>query len=120
MKKALVLLLCLITFISSVFAQGAKEEVDTNQPITLEFWTHEDGARQALEERYIAQFQELHPNVTVNVTRQSAEKLRELVHTAFAAGEGPSFFINKKRKGTRKITWRNKFKKLAKRTSPTD
>lgn len=92
MKKALVLLLCLITIISSVFAQGAKEEVDTNQPITLEFWTHEDAARQALEERYIAEFQELHPNVTVNVTRQSAEKLRELVQTAFAAGEGPSFF----------------------------
>ena len=92
MKKALVLLLCLITIISSVFAQGAKEEVDTNQPITLEFWTHEDSARQALEERYIAEFQELHPNVTVNVTRQSAEKLRELVQTAFAAGEGPSFF----------------------------
>ena len=91
MKKALVLLLCLVMTLTSVFAQGASE-VDSNQPITLEFWTHEDAARQALEDRYIAEFKQLHPNVTVNVTRQSAEKLRELVQTAFASGEGPSFF----------------------------
>ena len=52
MKKALVLLLCLVMTLTSVFAQGASE-VDSNQPITLEFWTHEDSARQALEDRYI-------------------------------------------------------------------
>lgn len=92
MKKALVVLLALSLLVSGVFANGAAESVDENQPITLEFWTHEDASRQALEERYIEEFCKIHPNVTVNVTRQSAEKLRELVQTAFAAGEGPSFF----------------------------
>ena len=91
MKKALVLLLCLVMTLTSVFAQGASEP-KADEPITLEFWTHEDSARQVLEERYIKEFCELHPNVTVNVTRQSAEKLRELIQTAFASGEGPSFF----------------------------
>ena len=93
MKKALVVFLCLIAILpSALFAQGGKEEAKADQPITLEFWTHEDAARQELEERYIKEFCEQHPNVTVNVTRQSAEKLRELIQTAFASGEGPSFF----------------------------
>ena len=91
MKKALVLLLCLVMTLTSVFAQGASEP-KADEPITLEFWTHEDSARQVLEDRYIEEFKQLHPNVTVNVTRQSAEKLRELIQTAFASGEGPSFF----------------------------
>ena len=92
MKKALVVFLCLSMLLTSVFAQGGKEEAKADQPITIEFWTHEDAARQALEERYIKEFCAAHPNVTVNVTRQSAEKLRELIQTAFASGEGPSFF----------------------------
>ena len=48
--------------------------------------------RQKLEDRYIAEFKQTHPNVTVNVTRQSAEKLIELVQTSFAAGKGPTMF----------------------------
>ena len=91
MKKALVLLLCLVMSLTTVFAQGASEP-KADEPITLEFWTHEDAARQALEDRYIEEFKQLHPNVEVNVTRQSAEKLRELSHTSFSSGEVPSFF----------------------------
>ena len=91
MKKTIIILLLVLTIFVPLFAQGSSEKED-NSPIVLEFWTHEDAARQALEERYIEEFCKLHPNVTVNVTRQSAEKLRELVQTAFAAGEGPSFF----------------------------
>ena len=45
-----------------------------------------------LEDRYIAEFTAANPNVTINVTRQSAEKLIELVQTAFAAGQGPTVF----------------------------
>lgn len=95
MKKVLALVLLALAIMLPVFASGntaQAEELDLTQPVTLEFWTHEDAARQALEDRYIAEFKELYPNVTVNVTRQSAEKLRELVQTSFAAGEGPSFF----------------------------
>ncbi len=60
--------------------------------ITIEFWTHEDGNRQKLEERYIKEFEAKHPNVKVNVTRQGAAKLIELVQTSFAAGKGPTMF----------------------------
>lgn len=90
MKKAIIAMLLVLAVAFPMFAQGAVEE--DNSPITLEFWTHEDAARAELEDQWIKEFQEIHPNVTVNVTRQSAEKLRELVQTAFASGEGPSFF----------------------------
>ncbi|MGN1164321.1 MAG: extracellular solute-binding protein [Candidatus Ornithospirochaeta sp.] len=94
MKKAIVMLMALALVAIPVFAQGSAETaaVDETKPVTIEFWTHEDAARQALEEKYIAEYTASHPNVTINVTRQSAEKLRELVQTAFAAGQGPTFF----------------------------
>ncbi len=88
MKKVLVALLVLILSVSFVFAQGGKE----NKQITIEFWTHEDVNRQALEDRYIAEFEASHPNVKINVTRQASTKLIELIQTAFAAGEGPDVF----------------------------
>ena len=94
-KKVFALLVSLLAVGSMAFAQGSQEAAskkEDNSPITTEFWTHEDANRQALEDRYIKEFQETHPNVTVNVTRQSAEKLIELVGTAFAAGQGPTMF----------------------------
>lgn len=90
MKKALIAMLLVLAIAFPMFAQGAVEE--DNSPITLEFWTHEDAARAELEDKWIKEFQKIHPNVTVNVTRQGAEGLRDLVQTAFAANEGPSFF----------------------------
>ena len=90
MRKALVLLLSLMMAVS-IFAAGAGEG-GSNDQIVIEFWTHEDVNRQALEDRYIQEFMESHPNVTVNVTRQASTKLIELVQTAFAAGEGPTMF----------------------------
>ncbi len=92
MKKTIIMIMLVLALFVPLFASGSKEAEADDSPITLEFWTHEDASRQALEERYIKEFCELHPNVTVNVTRQSAEKLRELIQTAFASGEGPSFF----------------------------
>jgi len=93
MKKGLIALLVLALLAPALFAQGTQEQaVEDNSPITIEFWTHEDVNRQKLEDRYIAEFKQTHPNVTVNVTRQSAEKLIELVQTSFAAGKGPTMF----------------------------
>lgn len=92
MKKVLLALLLSAALIASAFAAGAKESGTSNEPVTIEFWTHEDAARQALEDQWIAEFTQSHPNVTVNVTRQSAEKLRELVQTAYAAGQGPTLW----------------------------
>ncbi len=89
MKKVLLTVLAILLIAPTfVFAQGEKED----ENITIEFWTHEDANRQKLEERYIAEFIETHPNVTVNVTRQSSTKMIELVQTAFAAGQGPTIF----------------------------
>jgi ABC-type sugar transport system, periplasmic component len=73
-------------------AKAEAPKAEKAKPITIEFWTHEDAARQKLEDRYIAEFTASHPNVTINVTRQGAEKLIELVQTAFAAGQGPTVF----------------------------
>lgn len=91
MKKALVILLSLVMLTSMVFANGSSESAK-DKPITIEFWTHEDVNRAALEDRYIEEFTASHPNVTINVTRQSSTKLIELIQTAFAAGQGPTIF----------------------------
>ncbi len=95
MKKSLAVLMILVCAVSFVFANGkgeSKSSSSSSKPITIEFWTHEDVNRQELEDRYIKEFQEMHPNVTINVTRQAAAKLIELVQTAFAAGSGPTVF----------------------------
>lgn len=89
MKKTLTVLLLALVMILPMFANATAED---NGPVVIEFWTHEDAARQALEDQWIAEFEATHPNVTINVTRQSAEKLRELIQTAYAAGEGPTFW----------------------------
>jgi len=88
MKKIVIMMLAAVAFLapSAMFAAKAKKKV------TIEFWTHEDANRQKIEDRYIKEFMESHPNVTVNVTRQSATKIIELVQTAFAAGKGPTMF----------------------------
>ena len=67
MKKALIAMLLVLAIAFPMFAQGAVEE--DNSPITLEFWTHEDAARAELEDKWIKEFQEIHPNVTVNSER---------------------------------------------------
>jgi multiple sugar transport system substrate-binding protein len=94
MKKSIALVLALLMIVPmAMFAQGTTEAAaEDNSPITIEFWTHEDVNRQKLEDRYIAEFKQTHPNVTINVTRQSAEKMIELVQTSFAAGQGPTIF----------------------------
>ncbi|MBP3709587.1 MAG: extracellular solute-binding protein [Treponema sp.] len=86
MKKFLVAAIIATTLL---MVMSCKKEAEQ---ITIEFWTHEDLNRQKLEDRYIQEFTAEHPNVTVNVTRQGAEKLIELVQTAFAAGKGPTMF----------------------------
>lgn len=88
MKRSLVLLFLLIFSISSLFSFGAKE----SGPVTIEFWTHEDVNRAALEDRYAEEFMELHPDVTINIKRQASAKLIDMVNKSFAAGQGPTVF----------------------------
>lgn len=64
----------------------------TTENITLTYWTHEDPNRTRIEERYIQEFTEKYPNVTIERTTQSSKKMIELVQTAFAANQGPDIF----------------------------
>lgn len=89
MKKTLSVVFLALILVGSIFAQGTKEK---DEPITIEFWTHEDANRQALEEKYIAEFEATHPNVKINRSVYASTKIPEIVQTAYAAGEGPDIF----------------------------
>jgi multiple sugar transport system substrate-binding protein len=93
MKKSLLLLFVVLVLLPcQLFAGGAKETKDPNSPITLEFWTHEDPNRDALENRYVEEFMAANPGVTLNRVTHSSKKIFELVLTAFAANAGPDIF----------------------------
>lgn len=90
MKKALTLLLLAFTAFS-LCAEGQQDAAD-NGPVSIEFWTHEDPNRDAIETRYVEEFMASHPDVTVNRVTHSSKKIFELVLTAFAANAGPDIF----------------------------
>ena len=88
MKKVFITMLLVLALIAPMFAQGAQEEkatLDKDAPVTIIFWTHEDAARQKLEDQWIKEFMEAHPNVKIEVSRKDAEGLRQGVQTAYAA-----------------------------------
>jgi multiple sugar transport system substrate-binding protein len=71
-----------------VFARRKKVE----EPVVVEYWTHEDKTREALENRLITQFMADNPGIVVHrVVHGSAEQV-ELIPRAFAAGNGPDLF----------------------------
>ncbi len=61
-------------------------------PVELIQWTHEDPNRTPLEEKWIAEFQQQNPNVTVTRETSPSGKIQEKVLTAFAAMKGPDIF----------------------------
>ena len=71
MKKVLIAMLLVFALIVPMFAQGAQEAAsfDKDAPVTIVFWTHEDAARQKLEDAWLDEFRAAHPNVTVEVAR---------------------------------------------------
>ncbi len=60
--------------------------------VTVEYWTHEDSARKALEERLIAEFEKENPGIDVIRTEYGSAELLEMINAAFDAGEGPDLF----------------------------
>ncbi len=93
MKKLLAIVLIVAFVATSIFAQGASEakaSFDKDAPVTIVFWTHEDAARQKLEDKWLDEFRAAHPNVTIEVARYGAEGLRQNMQTAYAAGNGPT------------------------------
>ncbi|MBI9102457.1 MAG: extracellular solute-binding protein [Spirochaetales bacterium] len=75
-----------------LFASGRDEEPADINTITLEFWTHEDLNRDAIENRYAEEFMAANPDVIINRITYSSEKIFDLVLTAFAANAGPDIF----------------------------
>jgi multiple sugar transport system substrate-binding protein len=94
MRKTIVLLaICALAIPFGAFSQGNKEAVlDENAPVTVQYWTHEDPARTALETELIDRFMADNPNITVVRSTQASVKQIELVQTAFAADQGPDMF----------------------------
>lgn len=88
MKRLIVSILVLLCLATLLHSNGTKEE----DRVTIEYWTHEDANRAELEDRYAAEFMELHPGLSIVIKRYPSSKLLSLVRNAFIAGEGPTIF----------------------------
>lgn len=91
MKKTLLMLITALVILPGFLYANGQEEGD-NEQIVLEFWTHEDPNRDAIEKRYVEEFMAANPDVTINRVTHSSKKIFELVLTAFAANSGPDIF----------------------------
>lgn len=66
--------------------------VDAADKIVLNYWTHTDANRTAIENRYIEEFEEIYLNVEIRRVVNEASKMGDLVLTAFSANNGPDIF----------------------------
>ena len=66
--------------------------VNSAAAMEITFWTHEDPNRTEIENRYIVEFEQANPGVTIKRVTNSSTKIQELVLTAFAANQGPDIF----------------------------
>jgi multiple sugar transport system substrate-binding protein len=90
MKKLLVIVQILLLAAPLAFAAG--QQAAETGPIVLNYWTHEDPNRTALENRLVAEFEKANPEVKINRVTHSSTRIQELVLTAFAANQGPDIF----------------------------
>lgn len=60
--------------------------------IEITFWTHEDPNRTEIEDRYIEEFEQANPGVTIKRVTSGSGQIQELLLTAFAANQGPDIF----------------------------
>ena len=58
----------------------------------IEYWTHTDANRTRIENRYIEEFEAMHPDVKIKRVVNEASKLGDIVLTAFSANNGPDIF----------------------------
>lgn len=94
MKKIITVLFsaALLYMPSALFAAGASEAKTEIKEVVIEFWTHEDVNRQRLEDRYIKEFMQANPHVTVNVKRFDSEKMADIIKSALDNNTGPTMF----------------------------
>jgi len=85
LKRVSILLLLVLSLALATGVAGA-------QNIELTYWTHTDDNRTIIENRYIEEFQELYPNVTIKRVVNEAAKMGDLMLTAFSANNAPDLF----------------------------
>ena len=83
----------LVTIFIFVLLISMTVNAATNIEIT--FWTHEDPNRTEIEDRYIAEFEQANPGVTIKRVTNASGKMQELILTAFAANQGPATYKGK-------------------------
>jgi len=66
--------------------------INSATAMEITFWTHEDPNRTEIEDRYIAEFEQANPGVTVKRVTSGSGQIQELLLTAFAANQGPDIF----------------------------
>ncbi|MGB2782907.1 MAG: extracellular solute-binding protein, partial [Atribacterota bacterium] len=66
--------------------------VNSVTAMEITFWTHEDPNRTEIEDRYIAEFEQANPGVTIKRVTSGSGQIQELILTAFAANQGPDIF----------------------------
>jgi len=66
--------------------------VNTVNAMEITFWTHEDPNRTEIEDRYIAEFEQANPGITIKRVTSGSGQIQELILTAFAANQGPDIF----------------------------
>jgi multiple sugar transport system substrate-binding protein len=84
--KRLSLLLALVLVVALSLGAGAQKIIE------ITYWTHTDDNRTLIENRYIAEFQKMYPNVRVKRVVNEAAKMGDLVLTAFSANNAPDLF----------------------------
>jgi len=66
--------------------------INSATAMEITFWTHEDPNRTEIEDRYIAEFEQANPGVTIKRVTSGSGQIQELILTAFAANQGPDIF----------------------------
>lgn len=84
MKKFYILLILFLLLPAT--GNAAKSKIE------LTYWTHEDPNRTEIETRYIKEFENTNPGVTVKRVTNPSKKMAERILTAFAANQGPDMF----------------------------
>lgn len=95
MKRSVLLALIILALIIGLgfslyfcFTRSIPEE----QIIQIDYLTHEDPARNILEEKLIAEFESLHPNIRINRQVMSSSDVLNIVPVSFEAGKSPDIF----------------------------
>lgn len=94
MKKIIIVVLSLAIILGFLFWRFGPNLSSQNKdtgPITLTYWgLWED---ESIIRPVISQFQQLHPNITINYVRQSSLNYRTRVQTQIREGVGPDVFM---------------------------